>query len=257
MAAPAVLVVPAAAEELVGGVRLVPPARLRILTAPMAVRAVRAVRVASAVAVARAVLSEVWDWKARRALMATAVSGAPVAAVAWVVGERMDSTAVLETIRVRPAPTAGSVVRVVRAALAVPAVSVASPADRRGLLAATVSGVPAVPVAMPVQVARVVTVVPVRTALLIDVTDRPVALAEKRVAGAPAVPVEPAAAALSLGPAGSAGPVAQVAVAVWAPTVAPATTRPWMAMEPAVVMPGTAVRAGPAVPVARRAKPAG
>ena len=257
MAAPAVWVVPAVAEELVGGARLAPPARPRILTAPMEETAGRAARAASVVPAAWAVLSEVWDWQARWALTATAVSGAPAAAVAWVVGERMDSTAVLETIRVRPAPTAGSVVRVVRAALAVPAVSVASPADRRGLLAATVSGVPAVLVAMPVQVARVVTVAPVLTARLRAVSGKPVALAEKRVAGAPAVPVEPAAAALSWGPAVSAVPVVRAAVAVWAPTVVLATTRPWIVMEPAVVMPGTAVRAGPAVPVARRAKLAG
>lgn len=103
-----------------GAVRMAPPARPRILTAPMAVPAVRAASAAPAVLAVWVVAFEAWDWKARRALMATAVSAAPAVLAVWVDGERMASTAALETIRARPAPTAVPVVRVARAAVAVP-----------------------------------------------------------------------------------------------------------------------------------------
>ena len=187
--------------------------------------------------------------------MVTAVSGAPVVVVVWVVGERMDSTARLETIPVRPAPMAVPAVRVVRAVPAVPAVSVVSPADRRGFLVATVSGVPAVSAAMPVPVAPVVTVVPVLTVRRTAVMVRQVVRAATPVAGVSAVPVVSVAAALWWGLAVPVVPVVPVVVVVWVPTVAPAMTRPWMVMEPVVVMPGTAVRAGPAAQVAAPVKP--
>jgi hypothetical protein len=107
---------------------------------------------------------------------------------------------------------------------------------------------------MPVPVARVVTVVPVLTVRRTAVMARQVVRAATPAAAVSVVLVVRAAAAPPWGLAVSAVPVVPAAVAVWVPTVAPAMTRPWMVMEVVVVMPGTAVRAEPAVPVARRAK---